>query len=280
LQAGVFGQAGALVQDDLALPPIEVLRNHSVCVSAGATVFSGLRGNLLIPRITSAITPTAQPETGLALDTSPGFDQPALAPKRLTVVVTISNQWLVQCAGTGEAIIRREIAAALGLELDRQALLGQGTDLEALGIANTPGIGSVVFGGPASWPTILSLESSLTGASADRGSMAMIQTSKTRTRWKQLPKITGSSNPIFIQEESQVNGSPALCTQTLSGTDQCLFGNFGDLWLLLWGSGPQYQINRYSLSNTGQTRLVCHLFFNVIVRHPQSFCLSADSAAQ
>ena len=72
----------------------------------------------------------------------------------------------------------------------------------------------------------------------------------------------------------------ALTANQLSGTHQSVFGNWSDVWILVWGDGIDFVVDRFTQSPAGRVIVTAHLWFNILVRHPQSFCVSADPANQ
>ena len=272
---------GAFVATDLH-PAIELLRNHVCAVPLGARVFPGLRGNFALPRITSAVAPQSLSEIAQAALSQFTVEQPGFAPCRATVEVLVSAQLFRQTGDGAEDVIRSEIASQVGVVVDRLVLQGQGAGDEPLGIMNTVGVGSVVYGGPATWPQILASESSLAAANADFTSrLGWAISPATRARWKNIPRIAGSTTPSFIMEGDQtVNGYRSISTNQLSGNHQSVFGNFSDCLILVWGEGLDFTVERCSQAQSGKIAITATLFFNVLVRHPQSFCVSADPANQ
>jgi hypothetical protein len=279
MQATVFQSGGAFVQADLH-PAIELLRNHVVSIPLGAQVVTGLQGNAFFPRVTSNVNPQMLGEIAQVNLSDFGLDQLAFGPMRACASVNISRQLLVQTGDGAEDLVRREITEAIGVQMDRMILKGQGGKDEPTGIMNTAGIGSVVYGGAASWANVLLSEKSLGDQNADIGALGWAISTGTRNKWKQESRISATNYPSFIMEAGRVNDYPALATTQLSDTDQTLFGRWDDLYILIWGDGFDFIVDRYTSASVGKTVVHCAFWFNVLLRHPQSFCISADSGAQ
>ena len=178
-----------------------------------------------------------------------------------------------------EEVLRNELRTTIGVLIDRLVLMGQGEQNQPRGIAATPGVGSVLYGGAASWPVILQNEQALALANADfRADMGFAISPLTQARWKQIPRSTGSS--FFLMEDQRVNGFRALATNQLSDTNVSVFGNWADLWILIWGDGVDIIMNLYSLATEARVIVTATIWFNLLIRHPQSFCVSADAANQ
>jgi HK97 family phage major capsid protein len=179
-----------------------------------------------------------------------------------------------------EEFIKAEIREAIAVAVDKRVLFGQGASNEPLGIANTPGIGVVTFGGAANWTNILAVEKALADQNADVGALGWAVSTATRNRWKNISRIPATNYPVFIMEADTVNDYPAVASTQLSGTDQAMFGNWNDLYILIWGDGLDFVVDPVTQAGNGKAIITATLWFNSFALHPQSFCLSADSAAQ
>jgi hypothetical protein len=187
----------------------------------------------------------------------------------------------MQTGDAAEQYLRQEVADQIGVFFDRLILDGQG-GAEPLGIMNTPGVGSVVYGAgwPSVWPSVLASELNLATANADiSDGLGWAVSPLTRNHWKQTSKIALSNIPIFIWENGLVNEYPAIATNSLSGTNQTVFGNWKDLLVLLWGNGTEFIFDPYTKASTGNMVITANFWGNLVMRHAQSFCVSADSAA-
>ncbi|MDB6023112.1 MAG: Caudovirus prohead protease family protein [Pedosphaera sp.] len=279
MTATQFAAGGALVQPDMH-PVIELLYNRLVCIPLGAQVITGLTGNYIAPQETTSVAPAMASEIGAAPQSQIVLSQDALAPCRATVQVPISLQLLRQTAGVAEDTVRRGIRRALGVLMDHLSLFGQGAGNEPLGIFNTPGVGSVVFGGAADWSHVLNFEKQISLASADGESLGWGISPNTRSRWKNLSRIAGTNFPSFIMESGRVNDYPAQISMQFAGQDQCVFGNWSDFYILIWYDGIDMLLDEVTQAGQGRALLTAHIWFNVLPLHPQSFCVSADSANQ
>ena len=293
LNVDTFGQGGAFVQTDVEPSVIPVLRNKTTAIRLGATVWDGLTGNVALPRETAPATFSAQTETGVTVPSTQTLDQILMSPKRATASVQYSRQLVLQSSVAVENWLRADLAAQVGIKLDYFILNGQGAASEPTGILNTTGIGSLLFGGPASWQTLLNFEAALATANADvpDGKFGWVVSPSTRNRWKQIAKTgTGVSTtvPIFLWEtlgpndatnDGNVNGYRAATTNQVFN-NQAFFGNWAEVILGMFGRGVDVIVNPFSLDVNAEMRITVHTYADVCVRHPVSFCVSADSGAQ
>jgi HK97 family phage major capsid protein len=289
MTVGVFGQGGAFVPTQIATP-IEILRNQTIVIRAGAIVMAGLSGNVAIPRQTSTATAYSLAETATLTDSTATLDQILLSPMRQGATTTYSKQLIIQSSPDVENFIRDDLMKVLAIKNDSLALVGQGAGSEPLGILNTPGIGSVTFGAAATWAKIVTFETALGLANADRGRMAYVTAPNVKGVWKGTAKAmigatTVTSAPIWengtFNDESNdgvVNGYRAASTNQIPNSG-VMFGNFSDLVLAIFG-GFDVVIDPYTLAKKAEVVITVNEFIDVAVRHAASFVCSADSGAQ
>jgi len=289
LSVGTFDAGGALVQTDIAKEPIKLLLNKSICFRMGAVYLDGLQGNLAIPRETGAVTPMAVPEAGQLQESDPSLDQVPLTPHRIGVTNTYTRQLFLQSSPRLDTWIRQHLFALLALKWDSIILQGAGANDEPMGILNTPGIGSVLFAGSATYPKIISFETALAVMNADVGTLAYATTPAVKAAWKSVARaLTGATtvSSVALWEDfndgtgdGKVNGYRAVSTNQILN-NSVVFGHWADLVFALWGSGTDWILNPYSLDTQGKIRLTGNSYVDVAVRHAQSFCWSADAGNQ
>jgi HK97 family phage major capsid protein len=293
MTVGTFGQGGAFVQTAVDSSPIELLRNAISALRLGATVLTGLRGNLALPRQTGAATVSGLSEIAQAQVSNQTIDQPILTPKRVAAKLVYSRQLLIQSSPSVEMWLREDLFAQFALKLDYFIYNGAGGNSEPLGIINTPGIGSVIFGGAASWGTILNFEANLANANAEvlGAKISFVTTPSCRNKWKQTAQAligatTVSAKPIWetgkwndATNDGLVNGYRAAVTQQVLNNG-VFCGNFKEVVLGMWGDGISLINDQFTRADQGEIVITGNAYADVTLRHPQSFCVSADSGAQ
>lgn len=287
LNVATFGQGGAFVPTLIQTPIIELLRNRMVCNRLGVQPLSGLSGNVAIPRQTGAATAYALPESATLTKSNQAIDQILLTPHRVGAWNDYTKQLLLQSSVDVENFIRDDLMKVLAIKWDYLILQGAGANSEPTGIMNTAGIGSIKFGGAATWAQILSFETALALANADVGTMAYVTTPNVRGKYKNVPKV-GTTFPVFIWEtfdwgdgynDGVVNGYRAAATNQILN-DGVVFGHWSDaIGPAMWG-GYDVVVNPYTRDTDGVVRITVNTFGDVAVRHAASFCWSADSGAQ
>jgi HK97 family phage major capsid protein len=272
-----FSKGGALVGEHVEPEVIPFLRSKSICARLGAQVVTGLRPPTGFPVVTGDFSAQFSDEFYQTQPSQVTLGQQGLTPRRLSCVV-IASKFLEKNSGVDfDAFITEQASAKIFQTLDTAALTGTGGNLP-IGILNAQGTSTVTFGGAATWPKILNFEQDLGNANADGPRMGWAQSPNTRAKWKAAQRASGTST--FLQaDDNTVAGYPSSMTMALS-TDQCIFGNWSDLILGVFFNGFWVTNNPYTLSDEGQSRWAFHLFCDVTMRHPASFCVSTDSAAQ
>jgi HK97 family phage major capsid protein len=107
------------------------VRNNLIATRMGADFVGGLIGNVSIPKYSGSQVKWAG-ETATAENGQGTFSEVTLTPHRLTATLDVSKQWLLQNSFDAEAILIRDLAAAVSEKLD-MTIFGNGA-----GDANTP----------------------------------------------------------------------------------------------------------------------------------------------
>lgn len=290
LNVSVFGQGGATVQTSIVTPIIEILRNRMVTDKLGITTMAGLSGNVAIPRQTGAATAYSLAESATLTKSTQALDQILLAPHRVGATNDYTRQLLLQSSTDVENFIRDDLMKVIAIKWDALILNGQGAGSEPLGILNTPGIGSVVFGATATYAKVVAFETALATLNADGGNMAYAVTPAVRGAWKTIAAalsgatavINGAANAIWAPSgtpgEGEVNGYRAIASNQIPN-NICIFGNWSEAVHGLYG-GYDVIVNPYSRDVDAAVRITINTFGDVAIRHAASFCASADAGNQ
>lgn len=291
MQSGIFAQGGAFIPTELRIPIIEILRNEEVMSKVGMQTIAGLQGNIVIPRQEAAATAQSVSETGALALSLQILGQIALSPRRIGVAQQYTRLFLLQSSPDAEEFMRADMLAVLALLSDRLALNGQGAANEPLGVMNTPGIGSIVFGTTPTYAKIVAMETALRVANvrnANAGPLAYLSTPKTRGSLKTVAVtltgattvVGGASNAIWTgsEDDGEMNATPSLSSNQVPN-DQIVLGAFQQLVRGVWG-GLNVIVNPYTLAKQDEYEVVMNMYLDFAVRHPQAFLVSADSGAQ
>ncbi len=268
---------------------IDMLRNRMVVRRAGATVLSGLVGDVTIPRQTSGATAFWVAESGSPVETRQGTDQVALNPKTVGAFTDISRRLLLQSSIDVENFVRSDLATVIALAIDLAALHGTGVANQPRGIASTPGIGVVVGGANGavpSWAHVVALETAAAIANADVGALSYITNARVRGRMKQTQKLAATDSVMLWETNaSPLNGYPVHVTNqvasdltrgTGTGLSAIFFGNWSDLMIGHWGT-LDILVDPYTGGTAGTVRVIALQDVDVAVRMPASFSVMLDA---
>ena len=296
--AGAAATGGNLVATDLlASSFIELLRNQTQVINLGATMLSGLVGNVDIPRRNASATAYWVGESGAIPESEGTVDKVSLSPKTVGALCTYSRKLMLQSTPDIEALIRQEFVKIIALAIDKVALYGSGTSNQPLGIFNTSGIGSVVGGtngGQVTLDSMLDLVAAVMNANAVGTNMGYLVNSKTQTSLSKLKSTTGQYlwarggefTSIAERMVDRINGFPVLTTNQLPNTNtkgtgtnlsSLVFGDWSSLVIGEWGV-LEIVPNPYGAGfAAGDVDIRVMQSVDIGVRHPESFAVMTDA---
>ena len=269
LNVGTATAGGNLVETQLdSANFIDLLRNASALDQAGATVLTGLSGNVNIPRQSGAATAYWVAESGSPTESQQTIDQVALTPKTCGAFTDFSRKLMIQSSIDVENMVRTDLARVLALEIDRVGLYGSGSSNQPLGLKDTTGVLSEDFA--ANTPTfaeVVALESDVSGANALLGSPVYVMNAAMAGSLKTATKDSGSGQ--FILQGGEVNGYRAVISNQVASND-LWFGNFSDL-IIAYFSGLDLMVDPFTGSTSGTVRVVALQDVDIAARHGASF---------
>ena len=267
-------------------------------INAGATLLTGLTGNLDFPRNDAAATANWETENSANDETNPSFDKISMSPNRLGAFTNISKQLLVQSSIDVENFVRNRLSEAVNRALDYALINGDNSTQPFYGILNTAGIGSVSIGtdgGPLTYKHIIDLETELAVDNADFGTLAYLTTPGVRGYLKNTEKASGTAQFVWMDGVPPVgqqgirtdllNGYRAYVSTQVpstltkgSGTNlhAVIFGNFAELLIGQW-AGLDVVIDPYTSSKNALVTIVVNSWWDAAVRHAASFSAVKDA---
>lgn len=280
------------------LPFIDLLRAKLVIRELGARMINDVQGLFAIPRQTASATVYWIAEGNSASTGNPSLDQVAFSPKVALAATTISKKFMNQTSLDAEAFVKEDLAETMAREFDRVAINGSG-GTQPLGIlqnttiqANSAGLAAA--GGNGGVPTfaqLVGMESQVAGYNADSGKLSYLTSPSLRGVLKQTPKITSSTFPIYLYEDTatagvgMMNGYPVRATTlvpsnltkgTGTGLSAIIFGDWSSLVCATW-EGVDVVVNPYTPQLSGAVTVSTSMSVDVNVRHPESFSIITDA---
>jgi HK97 family phage major capsid protein len=256
---------------------IDVLRNASSVMQAGATMLTGLSGDVKIPKKTAAATAAwIASEGGAAAESEMTVGQVSMTPKTLGAFTDVTRQLLIQSSLSVEALIRNDLTSAIALTIDKAGLEGAGTSGAPTGILSTSGVNTVTAFAAAN-PTfaeVVTLETAIAEDNALMGNLAYILPAGMYGALKTTEKAAGTAQ-FVIEPGGTMNGYRAIVSNQATAGN-LYFGNFSDLLIGMFG-GLDIVVDPYTASTTGTIRVVALQSVDVAVRHAVSFAFGNDS---
>ena len=271
LNVGTATAGGNLVDDVLLAGSfIDILRNRLAIAQAGATILSGLEGNVSIPRQTSAATAYWVGESSAPTESQQAIDQVNMSPKTVGAFVDYSRRLLLQSSIDVEGMVRNDLARVIAQEIDRAAIYGSGSSNQPLGLTNVTGIGSETLTGTGTFTEFIAMETDVAAANADAGSLRYIINATTRGGLKGTKKDAGSGE--FVYADDEINGYPVIVSNQLTNND-ALFGDFSMFIMGMW-SGLDLTVDPYAGATSGTVRVIALQDVDFAVKQAGAFCFA------
>lgn len=257
---------------------IDVLRNASSVMQAGARMLSGLSGDVKIPKkSTASAAAWISTEGGASTETEMTVGSVSLTPKTLGAFTDVTRQLLIQSSLDVESLIRDDLAQALAVAIDKAGLEGTGANGQPTGILSTSGVNNVANFAAAN-PTfqeVITLETALGEDNALMGSLAYIMPASMYGALKGTEKASNTGQ-FVVEPGGTINGYRGIVSNQAT-TGNLYFGNFSDLLIGMFG-GLDIVVDPYTNSTSGTIRIVALQSVDVAVRHAVSFAYGNDGA--
>ena len=254
---------------------IDVLRNESSVMQAGATMLRGLQGNVVIPKKTAAASAGWIATEGAAASESEFTSgSVTMSPKVIGAFTDATRLLLQQSSLDVENLIRDDLTKSIATAIDLGALAGSGSSGQPTGIANTSGINTTTFAAAnPTWAEIVAMESAVANDNALNGSLAYICRPADFGTLKTTEKASGTAQ-FVVSPDNTMNGYNVIRSNQVTSGD-FYFGNFADLLIGMYG-GLDITVDPYALSTSGGVKIIALQTVDVAVRHAVSFCKSSD----
>ena len=262
-------------QDYRAGDFIEVLRNSSSVMQAGATMLRGLSGSVVIPKKTAASSAAwIATEGNAASESEFTSGSVTMSPKVIGAFTDATRLLLQQSSLDVENLIRDDLTQSIATAIDLGALAGSGSSGQPTGIASTSGINTTTFAAASpTYAEIIAMESAVAADNALVGNLAYICKPSDYGTLKTTSKDSGSGQ-FVVEPDGNMNGYNVIRSNQVTAGD-FYFGNFSDLLIGMYG-GLDITVDPYALSTSGGVRIIALQTLDVAVRHAVSFCKSSD----
>ena len=278
---GAITGQNLVAENFLASEFIGMLRNNTVLMRLARTM-TGLVGNIAIPKQTGGAQAFWVGEGENVPETISTFGQIKMSPHTVGAYTDITRRLLKQSTPDAENLVRADLAAAVGIAIDKAGFYGSGTGDEPRGIKNYTGIGAAQWSGDfMNYAEAVALESEIAADNALVERMAYVFDARGRGKAKTTPKFmdgtsVGSAGLLW-EPNGTVNGYRAEVTNQIA-TGDAFFGNFNDFIIAMWG-GLDLTIDPYALSLSGGLRIVVMQDLDFGMRRVESFAYGTKKTA-
>jgi len=295
------GSAGGYIVPTIYIAEIiDLLKAEAIVASLGATFLPNLQGSpVQIPRQSGGSTGYWVGENTAITASDLTLEQLSLTPKKVGALVKLSNTLVKMSNPSAEALVRRDIAATIALQIDLKALRGSGSASQPTGIASTGSINTVAIGdngGALTWDHLLDMEYTLASENALKGSLGYamhpsLRRKLLKTRIAQYSGDTAGEYMVApVMSEAafktwlsypyrQTTQIPVNLTKgTGTKLTEVYFGNWAELIIGQWG-GMEIALSTETSDafEKDQTWVRVLQEVDMAVRHPKSFCLINDA---
>lgn len=223
LAGAIGGKGGFLVSERLSARTIDVARNKSSVLRAGAQTISMDGPEMTIAKLLTDPTPAWVGEGGVIPTSNPTFGAATLHARKVGVIVYMSSELEEDAAGL-MGLLTNSIGEAIALAIDSAALVGPPAGSKPTGIRYWPGITTTAIGGALAYDNLLD---ALTPIEAANGSA---------TGWIAHPTQAASLRKLKDGNGNFLTGHPdivplqRLISKQQTAGEIC-FGDFSELLL-------------------------------------------------
>lgn len=237
MTAGTANAGGVLVAtDNLASSFIDLLRNRAVVAQLGATMLSGLQGNVTIPRQTGGGTAYWLTNEATAItESQQTLGQLSMTPRNVGAYTEISRQLMMQSSPAADMLVMNDLSRVLALAIDLAALEGSGASGQPTGISATGSIGAVT-GTSLAYAGILEFQTDLAASNALAGNCAYVTTPAVAALLAARQRFTSTDTPLWNGNvlDGTMSGFRAMSTNQLTAASM-IFGDFSQVVIGEWG---------------------------------------------
>lgn len=258
---------------------IEGLVNRMSIMRAGATMLTGLSGDVDIPKETQGATAYWVPQTGAGSgvnESTPQVGTLNLTPHTIAAAVPYTRKMRLQADPSVEGFVRRVIQRDLALLMDQTALVGSADADAPAGLLDLiPGAHKANWDNASTytWSEVVDMQSLIEDANADLDEMTFICRGSTYHAMRQVPLEAGAS--AFLAAAGEIDGVPALRTSQAAAA-QVFLGAFPQFVVAMWsGLDLRFDPYTYAASDGHVVRVFQDVDFDV--RHGEAFALTENA---
>lgn len=233
------------------------VRNNLIATKMGADYVGGLVSDVSVPQY-SGSNVLWKGETATAEDGQGTFAEVTLSPKRLTATLDISKQFLAQDSNDAEALLIRDLAAAVAEKLDKTIFGAEKLDNAPAGLFN--GVTATKAIADMTYDDVLALEEAVELANGTN--YMFIVNPKVKFALKGTQMANGLQ---MVFAGNEIDGYKTISSNSV--TDKgiiCMDPK--ELIIGQWGSAFDIVVDPYTKAADGQVRLVINAYYDAKLR--------------
>lgn len=260
---------------------LEPLYAKNTLLQSGVQFLSGLKGDVQFP-VLSASAATWESETATTSASTPTISAVKLSPHRLSIVVPISKQFLIQESVSAEQALRKMVVDAINAKLEATILGHANTSGQPQGLFYSASTLSTL----SDWDDITAIEAAIEGANMDNYSYICTPAAKAvmRSMLKGTSSVTDSDSTVtavtnvggLVFDNGEIDGRKCLVTSAIDTTKGIICGDFSQMVMGQFGS-LDLTVDNYTLAADGCVRLVVNSYWDFKVL--RSGCYQAAKLA-
>lgn len=276
--AGVFGEGGAFVVDDFRPEMLkEVVRNETVLGVAGATIISGLSGNLVVPKIVTGLT-SYTPAENIAVDKSYiVVDLEEVAPKRISTATEMGREQFIRTnkglPGLDQILIK-ELFGSQNVKLDYEGINGTGADNRPTGILNMTGMSAPSLS-VVNLQRIINFKRKVANLNGLKQNMKWLNSIDVETLLETTRRFQDGNGDRTLYQDGKIESYTALSSKQIPDA-YSIFGNWAEYYILLWGIQELIVADQPKHLNW-QVEFSLHQLANFYLRSTEQFAIADDA---
>lgn len=267
------GPGGNLVPTEfLASEYISALTASTIISSLGARTLSGLSGNVEIPGEKAAPAAGWIAENAALSASDAQFRQVTLSPKHVGSLTEFSRNMLLQTSPQVEGLLRQMMARDIGLEMDRVAVLGGGTN-EPTGVLAASGVQTQAYA-TSIFHTAGEMigKANVANVGPNRAFLSSNRVGTIARKTLDAQKLPIGTAALFHQE--RVEFSNLVPDNLGAGTNESglIYGDWSELLIGLW-SALDVLVNPYEATAYSKGNVIVRALAtaDIALRNPTAF---------
>lgn len=232
------------------------VRNNLIATKMGADFVGNLVGDVSVPQY-SGSNVLWKGETATAEDGQGAFTEVTLTPKRLTAILDISKQFLAQDSNDAEAMLIRDLAAAVAEKLDKTIFGAEKLDNAPEGLFN--GVAAEKGIADMTYDDVLALEEAVELANGTN--YMFIVNPKVKFALKGTQMANGLQ---MVYSGNEIDGYKTISSNSVADKG-IICMDPRELIIGQW-AGIDIVIDNYTKAADGQVRLVINAYYDAKLR--------------